>query len=193
MALFCSKNSLNEILEGGEEVARPREPIDLIIAKGKKHLTKEEIEERKSQEIKVPSDKVKAPSYLPKDLRKEFKKISDQLVDIGIMTNLDSDCLSRFLISQKQYVKITKEIEKRGPFKMVEVEDTDPDGNVIGTKQVEVLDGNYDALLLMQDRMFKQCRQAASDLGLTISSRCKLVVPKEEDNKPKNKFAKFAK
>jgi P27 family predicted phage terminase small subunit len=35
-----------------------------------------------------------------------------------------------------------------------------------------------------QDKLFKQCRSSAMDLGLTISSRCKLVVPKaEEDTK----------
>ncbi len=36
--------------------------------------TKQEIEERRKQEIKAPSDKVKAPSYLPKDLKGSSKK-----------------------------------------------------------------------------------------------------------------------
>ncbi|MCY8385807.1 phage terminase small subunit P27 family, partial [Bacillus haynesii] len=55
-------------------MARPRQPVDLLLVKGKKNLTKQEIEERRKQEIKAPSDKVKAPSYLPKDLKREFKK-----------------------------------------------------------------------------------------------------------------------
>ena len=46
-------------------------------------------------------------------------------------------------------------------------------------------------LALLQDRYYKQCRQGAADFGLTISSRCRLVVPKAEE-KPQNKFAKFA-
>ena len=38
----------------------------------------------------------------------------------------------------------------------------------------------------------KQASATARDLGLTISSRCKLVVPKAESDAPKvNKFAKF--
>jgi P27 family predicted phage terminase small subunit len=33
----------------------------------------------------------------------------------------------------------------------------------------------------VQSRYFKQCRECAGDLGLTISSRCKLVLPPKED------------
>jgi hypothetical protein len=45
-----------------------------------------------------------------------------------------------------------------------------------------------------QDRHFKQAQTAARELGLTISSRCKLQVPvKEEHEKPTNKFSKFGK
>ncbi len=47
-------------------MARPRQPVDLLLFKGKKNLTKAEIEERKAQEIKAAKDKVKPPSYLPK-------------------------------------------------------------------------------------------------------------------------------
>jgi len=57
-------------------MARPRQPVDLLLVKGKKNLTKQEIEERRKQEIKAPSDKVKAPSYLPKRLKKGIQKNS---------------------------------------------------------------------------------------------------------------------
>ncbi len=53
-------------------MARPRQPVDLL--KARKNLTKQEIEERREQEIKAPSDKVKTPSNLPKDLKREFKR-----------------------------------------------------------------------------------------------------------------------
>jgi len=29
----------------------------------------------------------------------------------------------------------------------------------------------------IQDRFFKQCQRAAADLGLTVTSRCRLVLP----------------
>lgn len=150
-------------------MARPRQPIDLVVHKGKKHLTKAEIEERRSQEVKAPSDNVEAPDYLPQELQKEFEEIAEQLIEIGIMSNLDVDALARFLIAKKLYLNITEEL-LNNPKSLL-------DKDMVG----------------IQDKLFKQSRAAAMDLGLTISSRCKLVIPKKEENvKPKNKFEKFA-
>ena len=56
-------------------MARPRQPIELVIAKGKKHLSKAEIEERRKQEIKASNDNIEAPSYLPNNLKEEFNNI----------------------------------------------------------------------------------------------------------------------
>ncbi|MGF9786557.1 phage terminase small subunit P27 family [Bacillus velezensis] len=159
-------------------MARPRQPVDLLLVKGKKNLTKQEIEERRAQEVKAPNDKVKAPSYLPKDLKREFKKIADELKNIGIMTNLDVDALVRFLFAQKQYLEMTEVLLETPITALVE----DDDGN-----KFEVANKTYSDLLINQDKLFKQCRQASSDLGLTISSRCKLVIPKKDDGKPKSK------
>lgn len=145
---------------------RPRQPISLIEAKGKKHLTKEEIAERKATEVKAPNDKIRAPSYLDKDLKKEFNKIAKELKEIDIISNLDIDALARFIIARKLYIEITQQLVEKPSLLL--------DKDTVG----------------IQDKFFKQCRSAASDLGLTISSRCKLVVPKKEE-KPKNKFEKF--
>ena len=52
----------------------------------------------------------------------------------------------------------------------------------------------YDAWSKVQERYFKQCRACANDLGLTISSRCRLVVPEAKESTPKaNKFKQFEK
>ncbi|AOZ89291.1 terminase [Bacillus xiamenensis] len=167
-------------------MARPRQPVDLLLVKGKKNLTKKEIAERREQEIKAPDDKVKAPSYLPKDLKREFKKIADELKNIGIMTNLDVDALARFLFAKKLYLQVTEQLLERGPMKKVIVRNLDKEGNVISEDEKLVPNDDYSDLLINQDKLFKQCRQASSDLGLTISSRCKLVIPKKDD-KPKSK------
>lgn len=141
-------------------MARPRQPVDLLLYKGKKNLTKEEIELRKSTEVKAAADKIKPPSYLSKKLKTEFDEIANELLRIGIMSNLDVDAVSRFILSRKMYVDITKQLMKTKP-----------------------LDEEFNSLLMNQDKLFKQCRQSASDLGLTISSRCKLVIPKKEESK----------
>lgn len=157
-------------------MARPRQPIDLLLHKGKKHLTKKEVEERKSTEVKAKSNNIKAPNYLDRKLKIEFNKISKELIEIGIMSNLDIDCLARFLIVQKEFLKITKAVEARGPTKFVEVEKKNKDGEVV-LKEIEIIDDDYERLLSMQNKIFKTCRVAASDLGLSISSRCRLVMP----------------
>lgn len=165
--LFFCKNSLNKNLERGGGMPRPRQPTDLLLVKGKKHLTKKEIEERKNSEVVAPANNVEPPNYLPAALKKEFTRIANELIAIGIMSNLDNEALARFLVSEYNYQKVTKKLLKLG-----------------------VDNPNYMDILFMQEKVFKMARSAASDLGLTISSRCKLVVPKKEE-KPKNKFEKF--
>lgn len=95
------------------------------------------------------------------------------------MTNLDVDALARFLYARKLYIQITDQLLEQGPMKTIIVKDLDQAGNVIGEHEKQVTNDDYSELLINQDKLFKQCRQASSDLGLTISSRCRLVIPKK--------------
>lgn len=155
-------------------MARPRQPIDLIVAKGNKHLTKAEIEERKSSEVKPITDDISPPPYLStKKQKEEFNKIANQLMKLKILGETDVDTLTRYVLSRDLYVKLTKQIQKK---KILE----DP-----------IL---LDKYMKNQDRAFRQCDVCAKALGLTISSRCRLVVPETKQEVPKeNKFKKFEK
>lgn len=163
---------------------RPRQPIDLIVEKGKKHLTKAEIVERQQTEVKVEAKDVKAPSYLSKKQKTEFDKISAILVESVMMCELDEDCLARYLIAKENYVKFTK---------LVNLE-----FRKLNSKEVKQSEIKYDQvsskieqLLINQDRAYKQCRSSASDLGLSISSRCRLIMPQSKETPKENKFEKF--
>ena len=174
-------------------MAGQRQPIALVQAKGKKHLTKAEIEERQRTEVKAAADKVTAPQYLSQTQKKTFKKIVKELRAIDLISNLDVDALARLVIAEK-YIAVTQELNKQ-PL-MVEIEiatkQLDEYGQPVKIKK-EVVNGEVERLALLQDRYFKQCRQGAADFGLTVSSRCRLVVPKADKETPKeNKFAKFA-
>ena len=151
-------------------MARPRQPIELIEAKGKKHLTKAEIETRKKSELKVNLKDITIPNYLPKKLKTEFKNIANKLLIVGVMTELDEDCLARYLLSKQSYLQYTNMLNN-------------------ATCQNEI--SGMDKLMSMQDKAFKQCRASANDLGLTIASRCKLVMPTVEEKTKENKFSKF--
>ena len=150
-------------------MAGQRQPVELIIANGKKHLTKAEIKERKSAEVKAPVGNVAPPDYLPDTLKKKFNDLSSQLLKINIMSELDVDLLARYLLSEQVYLALTKKY-------MSAISRND-------TEQI-------DKLSTSQDKAFKQCLSTAKELGLTISSRCKLVIPKTEDE-PESKFGQF--
>ena len=147
-------------------MAGQRQPTDLLLFKGKKHLTKKEIEQRKKSEVKA---KIEPPNILTKKQKDRFQEIAAELCDIGIMSNLDVDALARFIIHQSEYEKITRSLRRT---KLEEIE-------------------KYETLLKLQEKHFKMCRQSSMDLGLTISSRCKLVIPTKEEEKPKTKEEKL--
>lgn len=151
-------------------MARPRQPIELVKAKGKKHLTKAEIEAREKSELKVDLKDVNAPEYLPAKLKREFVEIADKLLIVGVMTELDEDCLARYLLSKQSYLQYTSMLNK-------------------ATKKNNIVE--MEKLMTMQDKAFKQCRACANDLGLTIASRCKLVMPETKEPPKENKFTKF--
>ena len=154
-------------------MARPRQPIALVQAKGAKHLTKDEIARREEEELKAPiPTEVKPPDYIadaPK-LVEEFNDIAQKLIDLKILTELDADSLARYILAKQNYLQYTKLLN----------------GAIRKNKVAEMA-----AIQTMQDKAFKQVRAAASDLGLTISSRCRLVVPQAPAPK-KNKFSRFS-
>lgn len=146
--------------ERSDKMGRPKEPIEILVAKGKSHLTKAQIEERREQEIKVPFKNVKAPSYLDAKQKKKFKEIADKLLDLGVMTELDIDCLAHYVLSHSLYLAYTRQIE-----------------NLANEDELKALK-DYQ---LMQDKAFKQCLACARELGLTVTARAKLIIPPNLD------------
>ena len=138
-------------------MAGTRQPTDVVIANGRKHLSKAEEAERRSKEISVaPAKTAKPPKWLPEALKKDFRSIGKQLIRAGIYTDLDADTLGRYLISHQQWLAATKQTQK-----------------YLNALDVE----NAEAWSRMQERYFKPARNCANDLGLTVTSRCRLVVP----------------
>lgn len=139
-----------------------RLPTDVIKAKGKKHLSMPEEEARREVEVTVdPPKYVRPPKWLPDELKKDFKKYAGQLVKLNIFSALDKDSLGRYLLAQSQWERAT-----------LLVSSALADGDVETAEKWSKL----------QDRYFKQARGCAADLGLTISSRCRLVIPQPQDD-----------
>ena len=135
---------------------RPKKPAALLEAEGKSHMSKSELQDRKDGELKVPFTDVTPPSYLSKAQKKKFKDIADKLLAIGIMTELDVDCLAMYVLAFDLYVSYTETLAD-----MIETNDLEE------MKSVQNL----------QDKAFRQAHTAARSLCLTITDRCKVTVP----------------
>lgn len=143
-------------------MARPREPVDLIKAKGRKHLTKAEYEERKASEIDVPFTDVKPPPYLTGEKQvEEFNYYAKMLLDIGIFTELDVDCLAQYIMGKQIYLQYTNLL-----IKYSRSGDLDKLGKIQS----------------LQDKAFRQCQQCARALGLNITARARLAVPQVDND-----------
>lgn len=163
---------------------RNKQPLSVIQGKGRSnHLTKDEIKKRQEQENKMKgyTDKIEAPSYLTKKQREEFDRIANDLLRLGIFSNLDVDNLARYIDSKTQYLDLLKHIKKIKPTTTTET---------MG-KKITFANEDYPKLMRVKNSLFNECRAAASDLGLTITSRLKLVIPQSgEDPKPKTEAEK---
>lgn len=143
---------------GGDPVGNQRLPVSELKARGRKHLSKAEEAERERAEIHLPvPERVKPPEYLKgKRLREEFGDLAGALIRLGVMSDLDADGIARYILARQNYLVSTGRL-----------------GDALHCGD-DKRAGTYAGI---QDKAFRQCRAAASDLGLTITSRCGLVLP----------------
>lgn len=141
----------------------PRQPTDLLKAAGRKHLSRAEEADRRDREVHVDSPKTaKPPKWLPEHLKKDFRTLGKRLIAAGIYTDLDADTLGRYLVAQHAWIATTREASDA-------LDRADQEAAEDWSR--------------VQDRYFKQARACANDMDLTVTSRCRLVLP--EDMKPK--------
>lgn len=143
---------------------RQRQPADVILARGKTHMTRAEYEERKASEPTMPPEMrdVEPPEYLFQwpDMVNQFDYYAKMLRAL-IPDNFgqpDADLLARYVVSEALYESYT--------------------ALLVGLAKPDEIK----AVQIAQDRAFKQAHTCASSLGLTVTSRCKLIVPVVEDD-----------
>lgn len=151
---------------------RTKQPIEVVIANGKKHLTKEEIEKRRAAELKVDLVDIKIPEYLNDHQKEEFSILASKLKYLKIMTELDEDALARYIVTREEYLQVDTMLQKE-----------------LNKKRKDI--GRLINIQTIHNRLLNQVKSLSSDLGLTISSRVKLVVPQEPPKPKENKFNKF--
>lgn len=157
-------------------MGRNKQPIELLEYKQKSHLTKSEIAKRKSEQVKALDNNIRPPNYLNTKQKNEFWIVANELSEIGIMSNLDCDTLGRYIVASSDYVVYTKQISKLQ-------KEIGKNNSVI--EEIATLD-------TLRSKAFQHAQTCASSMGMTITSRCKIVIPHNNNiEKPKNKFEEF--
>ena len=150
----------------------PRQPTDLVKARGKKHFSQTEEDQRRDQEVHVqPPDRAEPPRWLgkeskdPEPLALSPREIGEILRQAGLYTELDRDVLGQFLVARERWLR------------------SDRLASAAIRARDEKLAKEWTAV---QSSYFRQCRQCAEVMGLSISSRCRLVVPEVLANAAKD-------
>ncbi|HDT6579186.1 TPA: phage terminase small subunit P27 family [Bacillus cereus] len=160
-------------------MGRKAKPIHLQILEGNKNrLTKQEIEQRvkAEQSIQPKTNRIKAPTWLNAVAKKEFNRISKELMELDLITNVDINALAAYCDAYSDYVECTKIIREEGL--MVEYTNKAAETNKVPHP-----------LLTKKKQLHEQMKSLAIEFGLTPSSRASLAKPKGDD-KPKTNAEK---
>jgi P27 family predicted phage terminase small subunit len=164
-------------LKGQSEVSRKMAkkavPIDLLLIKGNKHLTKKEIEKRKQAEesLRMSDEHIDPPEWLDEIAKKEFERIAELLKEVRLVTEADIHLLATYCDAYSDYVKCTELIQKEGL--MVEYTNKAAETNKVPHP-----------LMTKKKQLFEQMKAVASEFGLSPSARAKLAMPKKEEKEP---------
>ena len=91
-----------------------------------------------------------APAYLDGDLRARFEALAPDLTAMGTLTALDADALARYVVSEHEYLRVSR----------------------LTMKAIAAGDAaEADRWASCQDRLLKQCMTAGAEFGLTPGSR----------------------
>ena len=169
---------------------RPME-VNLSVVEGGKHWTQKEVEDRKSSEVKMPKPKALAPPpWLSDSGKKLFRKYAKQLLDFpsGIVSVLDVGTLARYCDCELSYAEASNhknvwlEVSRRRLEALCQA-----DSVAISKADIERFATAYEEAKAQVDfwsgqmvKFEKIARSCATEMGMTVSSRCRLVVPKSE-------------
>ena len=150
----------------------PKQKLSVLEANGRKHLTKTEKAQRAAGEVNLPKPaKMQVPKWLPEYLKSDFRALAKELLaaDMGA-AQLDRDTVGRYIVAQHQFTAACRMVQDA-------LDQQDPDLVNKWTKA--------------QKSYFEQARTCATDMGMTITSRCRLVLPERPDKPEENPFLKL--
>ncbi len=187
-------------------MAGKRRPMDVnlsVVEGGKgKHWTKAEVEARKASEPKLPKPKaLKPPAWLSDPAKKLFKSYAKQLLDFpsGIISTLDVGTLAKHCDNEHKYAEASQKAEtwaareQRYMDEYLRLKDETAPREDIRRARDEYAEAQdevkfYTELMVKHEKM---ARSNATEMGMTVSSRCRLVVPKSDTKEEADPIAEL--
>lgn len=168
-------------------MAGSRKPMAVNMAVvGGKHWTKAEKVKRAAEELHLPKPKeLKPPKWLSPEAKKLFKAYAKLLLAFpeGIVSELDTGTLARHCIAEVAFNRYSAQHDAfMGTCDTLLLQYSEA-GNLCGLAKDEgyiEAQKQVDHWSSLMARVEKICRGCAAALGLTVTSRCKLVVPQVE-------------
>lgn len=177
-------------------MGRNGQPIDILQANGKKHLTKAEIEHRKKSEIKTGTGALRCPDFVKRDVNafKKWKEILKVYKDVDFVSSGDVGMLARYCMTHSEYLRL---LDSRKHLEALETDwsnhrDIIPEDLSFQIERIlklnpllqleAAINKKMDLLLKMEDRSF-----------LNPLAKVKNVPKAPKEDKPVSKFAKFGK
>lgn len=141
---------------------RHKQPVEVLQARGKSHLGAEQAYERRRREPHSPDTAIVCPAYITdSDAQREFERYAEMLDRLRVWSELDADELARYVMAEQAYEAY-----------MLQLIAAIASGDVDKASEIQKLE-------IAQS---EQARKSAAALGMTITSRCKLVVPTPNDD-----------
>lgn len=183
-----------------KKMGRNAQPIEIVKANGKKHLTKSEIEHRKKSEIKFGTKDLICPDYILDDEQalEKWAEVINLYDGVDFVSSGDNGMLARYCMTHSEYLDLLKRKKRLND---IADDSDDVEEYICNSEEFDyrirkklldmvstssllsienAVNKKLDTLIKMEDRLF-----------LNPLSKVKNVAqPKKEEEKP-SKFLKF--
>lgn len=101
---------------------RKAENIDNLVANGKTHISKAEIEKRQENQLEIDTDKIMIPDFVLQEPEaiNLWNALQDQLIDKKLLNNFTAPTFAILCDSWAKYIKASTDVRENGITKMIE-------------------------------------------------------------------------
>lgn len=105
------------------------------------------------------------PDHLDEDAQAKFIEMAEMLARHGVMTELDTGALARYVVIWRRWIEAEEEVKRRG--------------HVVKTSNDNIIQNPF---LAVANRCLAQMHQIEAEFGLTPSSRSRIRVAEPAEN-----------